>query len=383
MVRFALKFCAGLLAAAVAACIVAPEAAPPPPAPPPVVTAPRTAVISQECRSLGIDSGRSFIVSKVRYGPFDPSTTAGKVPFLNMTPLGPDEQSALDLAAAFEAAPQSFQTQLCQLDGVIVNTRDCGRWDPTCTADPHANSWGLREKKERNPESGRQFIAVSYALWYPTQPKLSSFQNTVLDSLLAGWTDTQTKPSITNSGGPGAGDDTDIMTFLAVLAHEFGHVLWYDTMDPNRDPNYPVNENWCRSIPFFQAGWSSQPLKPPMWRNFAGENPDNNYQGSAFATLRENIRNGAWNNAKNTLRFSIYNDGLGNGLAYPSLFGAYSPDEDFVETFTLAVLLKAQNGHQLQNLNLHIPGGQNINLAARAGGQGQLARKIACFHITG
>ena len=248
-----------------------------------------------------------------------------------------------------------------------------------CTADPHANSWGLREKKERNPNCGRRFIAVSYALWYPTQPKLSSFQNTVLDSLLAGWTDTQTKPSITNSGGPGAGDDTDIMTFLAVLAHEFGHVLWYDTMDPNRDPNYPVNENWCRSIPFFQAGWGSQPLKPPMWRNSLAKNPDNNYPRSSFATLRENIRNGAWNNAKNTLR-EQHNYGLAI-LAYPSLFGAYSPDEDFVETFTLAVLLKAQNGHQLQNLNLHIPGGQNINLAARGRKQGELPARYACFGV--
>ena len=81
---------------------------------------------------------------------------------------------------------------------------------------------------------------------------------------------------------------------------------------------------------------------------------------SWFAVLRENIRNGAWNNAINTLG---NNEIYGNQLAYPSLFGGYSPDEDFVETFTLAVLLMAQNGHQLQNLMLQIPSQPSIDIS--------------------
>lgn len=374
MIRFALKFCAGLLAAAVAACIVAPEAA----APPPVGGGHRVGAVPQECRNLGIENSADFVARKVRLASFDPTTNPAPVNLGSSSAPGAPYNA--DLAAAFDAAPQTFQAQLCGLDGVIVNTNGCESSPSACSADPHVNSWGLREKRERNPNRGGRYIAVSAALWSPTLPTLSSFQNTLLNSLLAGWTNIPTKPSIINSGGSGGGDNTQAMTLLAVLAHEFGHVLWYDTMNLDRDPNYQVNERWCQDINFFAPGWGlpATSLKPPIWRRFAGNNLGNTIPMSWFAVLRENIRNGAWNNAINTLG----NNGIyGNQLAYPSLFGGYSPDEDFVETFTLAVLLMAQNGHQLQNLMLQIPSQPSINIAARGRQQGDLHRKIACFGV--
>ena len=220
---------------------------------------------------------------------------------------------------------------------------------------------------------------MSAAWWRGQLPMLSDFESKLLVSFFPGWTDGTSRPSYINSGGAGGDDNTGTVTLLAILAHEFGHVLWYDTMDPNRDPDYVVNNSWCPGLGFFTAGWIDPPAKPPMWREFAGSHPANAASGSPFPDLLREIGQGQWSNAQGNLKNVVYGDSRG----YPSLFGAYSPDEDFIETFVFAVLLRAE--HPLRNLKLRIPNGPfagDTDIPARAG-RGILQRKIACFQVTG
>jgi hypothetical protein len=114
-----------------------------------------------------------------------------------------------------------------------------------------------------------------------------------------------------------------------------------------------------------------------MWRAFAGSNPAAVAPNSKLPEIWRALQQGRWDEAQFKVATVIHSDTDG----YPSLFGAYSPDEDFVETFTLAVLLKAKN--PLTDLILRFPGGKHADINVPVRGGGALARKIACFRVTG
>lgn len=323
------------------------------------------------CKDRSILSGSDFTDKAVQVTSLDPEKMHGPVT-PGSSASGTTYSAAL--ADAFDAAPSSFQDQLCGLDAVFVNTSGCAAPDDCFDPDPRQNSWALRESKARNPNRGGRYIALSASLWAGGQPmKYRTFETMLLDGLTE-WPINIYMPVYADSNDP---DDTPTMTILAALAHEFGHVYWYDYFDANRNnPLYDPN-NFC-SASFFPISWSNRVNAPPQWRKFAGKGQDQ-HSAAVFNLIRDvakAVRTGDWTPPSTDL------DGI---YAVPgswaSLFAAFTADEDFIETFKLAVLLKAKT--PLQHLPLQIPAlGTTEDIPGTLIQRPGLTAKLSCFPIT-
>jgi hypothetical protein len=370
---------AGLVLAVCTACQQqAPQIPPPPPPPAPPLSA---RSISPICQSAGINSGADFVQRQTHIIAFDPPNNPQH---LNLT--GSSSASgtrfADDLSKAFEAAPQSFQGQLCGLDGVLINFAGCA--SPGCSgADPTSNSWALRENRHRNPQKGGRFIALSAALWGPAAHTVGyhAFETGVIRALLKrlGWPASDVNGPYYPSN-PSDPTDTPAMTILAAMAHEVGHVLWYDINNPNRydpgDPRYDPN-TYCSAIGgFFGRSWITPVRAPPSWRKFGEISNDQHLSPPEMKDIKAAILRQDDSTAS-ALVDQIYD----TSQPWASLFAAFSADEDFVETFKLAVLLNANP--PLQSLPIQFPylGGKTENVPGTLAQRIELRNKLSCFQV--
>jgi hypothetical protein len=282
-----------------------------------------------------------------------------------------------DLAEAFIIAPPFFVQQLCHLDGIFINTNHCttflnNQGGPVCagasTQQITEDSWGYREGPWQfapgsPPPPGTpaahygRYIALSAGPWNQANqhaPSYSNYAQTLLQQLLP-WADTSPPSYSTNTAA-----DTSAMAVLASLAHEFGHVLWYDTFRPTPGGSYDFN-TFCRGT-FFRNTWRSVD-PPPMWREF-GEiqnehaPPDIDISDIALAIARHSIRPGHAGD--------LLHEILKRGAHWASPFAAFSPDEDFIETYTLYVLTKANPA--LTSLKNTITGATDGTCSKQPGG---------------
>lgn len=333
MIRNALLLCAALLAAITFAC------APPPSAPTPSPGA----VTPPSVRAAALPfNGRVYCstISDVRELSASVPATADVDPDPNgYAPAAPSNMQN-DLRAAYDAA-LSLQAQLCGLDKIFV------------TQGPE--SWGYR-----NITNGRRYIAISESLWNSAGPiPLDQYENRVF-----GWPLCWMRSPAAPCSGPPANDsaapiyltptpNNGTMTLVAALAHEFGHVLWSDQLVyPRGTP--AVSGRFCNKV--LNEAWNNDPLQLqiPVWRGFedtAGTDPadipDDDPSDPPLATDpgKKHAKVLEMLNALNVPNFDHAHRILRRILAkprpFPSLLGAFSANEQFVETFTLATLLRA------------------------------------------
>jgi hypothetical protein len=277
-------------------------------------------------------------------------------------PIG--QPYADDLNRAFAVAPVAFQARLCALDGVFVDQTPCATV-PECIG----RAWGLRV---RNPAAGGgRYIAIPAALW-AGRPDYSEFANHILHALIplnsAGY----------SNANPGA--DTFAMTVLAALAHEYGHVRWYDVIDPGRVGAHSITA-FCGSQ--FFSGWATV-SQQPNWRELQTFNhrqthrgPDRHRTGGHVADVDAALGNPL---VAGDMLDRLYQP----SAPWPDFFAAISPDEDFVETYKFKVLTTAAT--PLTSLPITIPGTRGIyreDLAADYlnGRKPELARKVGCIAL--
>ena len=252
---------------------------------------------------------------------------------------------ATDLGQASAIAPQFFKQQLCGLDGIFINTNDCSNFtNDVCSGSltpkqVTENSWGYREGPWQFPPGAPpghygRYIAISAGPWSTATshaPPYSGYEQMLLNQLLP-WPSGSTPPAY----GAAASADTPAMAVLAALAHELGHVLWYDHFRPAAGGPYNF-DTFCDGT-FFAGSWRHVD-QPPLWRQFGAPqnshvlsdpNVADNVADMALALVHRNPGSAA------ELLHRIY---MTKGR-WASLFAAFSPDEDFVETFKFYVLTK-------------------------------------------
>jgi len=270
---------------------------------------------------------------------FYPMEPYDQSPEIDPTSVNPAIQS--DLAAAFQAAPPFFKAQLCGLRGIYINPTGCTGYDPSSCANLSdsniaEDTWGFRARNATRDG----YIAISLGLWknnicqggqtvcvaplqiYETRRLLALLDLTAernLQSLAA----VQRNPPLNlpayaiASGGP-------TLTVLAALAHEYGHILWWNTFV---EPGAPQVSN--------TAAWQGIPVAVPerRWVHFGDIAPQP--PGSDVEQLRNFLRAGNYSEAFEHLHL-IYANGR-----WASALAAFSPMEDFVETYELVVLTSA------------------------------------------
>jgi hypothetical protein len=346
MIRAALLLCAGLLTAMCIACAAPPQPVAGGGVPVALTTWP---LASCDARTFA-DSVRTLPDS------FDPTHTDTDPPQGGVL----DQDIHDDLQTAFGAAPSFLQTRLCGLNGVYVT--------PTA-------SWGYR-----NSVNKQRYVAIPAALWSEgtaarrTPKSYKDYENDIVRGLLPSWAGLQYQP---DPGGPA---NSGITTILAALAHEVGHVLWYDIYVPTpRTAMQPGN--FCNGK-FYTESWDDLGDTPPSnrWRKFglvSGAHKSNDVQIDDIKNAPPGQRG-----KKVAVIYRTHGTPAPRGR-WANLFAAFSPEEDFVETFKLFVLQRANND---PNHPLHLKAkikenGVSIirDIPGTLSQRPVLQRKLACF----
>jgi hypothetical protein len=311
---------------------------------------------------------------------YDPSSLT---PPAQTTTVASTSQEYVDLQSAFNAAPDFFKTQLCGLTGVFIMPRNA----------LFPNSWGFRNPS--SPNDG--YIGLSQlALWTdasgnarPAIP-LTDYENSVTNALLSGLDDPL--PTF----GTNANTNSGTMSLLAVLSHEYGHVLWNKILvsPPGADPDF---SKFCPGI-FPTASWintSVSPIKQVRYRRFGDvadapvviadpNDPsgadDPSAQEIKISTLRALLQQPTAKKLKKARKIIVR---LLNSAKrpWPSLFGAFSANEDFVETYSLYVMTQATPSLSSLVFNTALADGTQfaIDVPGTIVDRGALANKLLCF----
>jgi hypothetical protein len=243
---------------------------------------------------------------------------------------------ATNITAAFNIAPTSFQNELCNLDKIyIVTDRNLQQTNPI--------AWGMRERLHPHANGSKHHIAISSLVWTTLLSNTySGYENWVLGALL------QYPWSSGNTPLYAASPDTEELMTLGILAHEMGHILWFDK---NIFAHQCLVNNQIYS--YYDLTWQNVGVKHGF-HDFGESQDVGNHLYESFTKkdivdlLKRNTQ-ASFNKAGMDLQ-TIYSEAY-----WPSIFGFVAPDEDFVEAYKLWVLTNAASGSNLQSLTIQIP----------------------------
>jgi hypothetical protein len=309
MIRSALLAAAGLAAAASFACVAyVPPGPPPGSAARPVLGG---MVAQSGPRSVPCTSNPPpFLANaQILMTPYDPDpghhgnnlpTGAGPVP----------DPYCTSLLNAYNAESLTFQQQLDGLTNVFIDQSGSCSGQSACVQ----HSWGLRDR-----QTGKTFVALPAGLWDSSNDvqNYSDFETTLVTQLL-GFSPIAVAPT----------PNTQNLTVLAALAHEMGHLKWWEkkveTLNCSNPPSGATRK-------FADNTWIRHNNATPKFQYFGVEHPGNAPMGGVDKNV---IRNDPPNQLPSDL--AILYDGL-----WASIFSTVTPDEDFVETYKLWALASA------------------------------------------
>lgn len=349
MIRSALVLCAGIILATSVAC--APASSPPTAA---------AAAAGCDIGSRITELGPGF--SPAGYGnciagahcPYDDPTR-----YINNPPSSAFAAEKAAIISAYNIAPSFFQTALCGVSAIYVDS------DTDTTKPP---SWGMRERLFPTGARGyRTHIGISARLltalqsapnpyaWYE-QAIVAGLAGTVFDQppgpppslppSSATWVSHITFAANPDPAPASLSPTPYAIALLSVLAHEVGHVIWFDQIvaanaPPSSNDPLPALDTFYefswktpthkRGFHLFGEGNSAaKPLHPPVDADFVRYLQNSDTPDAAIALNK--IYGGEW----------------------ASLLATIAPDEDFVETYTL-MAVAASSGGPLQSLKISIP----------------------------
>jgi hypothetical protein len=208
---------------------------------------------------------------------------------------------------------------LCNLNGVYI--------------DPGNVSWGFR-----NPTTFEEYIGLSEkALW----PNGGSSPAVSLRAY-----ETARIRFIFNLSGfgpyyaPADPDDSSRMTVLAALAHEVGHIFWFDALK-TFGGGYDYSK-FCND--HFHSAWQTR-TPPDPWINLGeldSTKSEHYHDNNSDDVLVSDIE-GAIRNRDQVKIFTILQKLYDKKGRWASALAAFSPTEDLVETFQYLVLRGSQN----------------------------------------
>jgi hypothetical protein len=348
MIRSALILCAGIIVAASFACTPSPPfgGSPIPGSPKPLAT----------CDGTDLSSRVQFVQSGAV------TTTASLTSAMTA-----------DLQNAYCQAPDVFRHHINSVDYIYIDITGCQPVAGVMTcplASGAANgSWGMRVS------GGYTQIGIPVGIWgqtpwVPSTPppaeQYTTFETASLQYLvqqkLGSYSDSNDLPYF-SSAPSGSALGQSWMTVLAALAHELGHVRWYAVNYRSGwgQPYDFYKLNHCQvgtSLPNlgFFAGWKYQTPKyltlKKRWRDFGNTATDTQNDHGQAPLFSDYI-----NATTDALKEKIVNSLYSPGEPWASFLSANVPEEDFVETYKLDILMKAG----LTSMPLMIPLGNGTS----------------------
>ena len=373
-----------------AICFACTQPFPPPPAPSP--PKPVAANCSFNANGVGVLSPTYFP---------DPTSNSYSPPGNNLQPgVLLSNQMIADIDAAFANAPLSVQNDICALSGIFIDTSSCqgGTINPCNNNNefPIPISWGYRSWVKKNSDVGNMYIAIPATLWpvaNTTATAFSQYEQNVVQYFAKtanpNWGTLYPLPTISgvsyNNSNPN-NLPSSWPTVLVALVHELGHAKFNYTIHPkdNYGKDYKfdpltmcnVNINGSNITIDFFSGWSyngtAKKLVPKdFWRQFSYQ--DNEYSNNkiehSMSPYLSDFQDQKQN--PNDLLYTLYS---GASQPWPSFWGAWSPDEDFVETYVLYAL-KAN----VTSLQISISGYSPYDVITGSANKQTLSNKMQCL----
>jgi hypothetical protein len=285
----------------------------------------------------------------VEYGNCQPGSTcgfSGPREYIAKIPPALQARDAAPIVAAYEAAPPFFQAALCRLDHIYIDTD---------TKNPKKPSvWGMRERLNLDSNNQpRTHIGIAKGLLADLARQArpySAYENQLASALLAPSPMLPMKAGSVLSFSAAADQrkppQTAAMAVLAILAHEMGHIVWWEKNVGAGD--FPTLSWTGKGVQHgFHDFGVEDPQNPPQRRPVKSDvQYDLHYLGSAKAAQDlQTIYSGEW----------------------ASLFATVAADEDFVETYKLVVLTDPAGGanrEAVTALKVTIPGAKGADVLA-------------------
>jgi hypothetical protein len=129
--------------------------------------------------------------------------------------------------------------------------------------------------------------------------------------------------------------DAPALSVLAALAHEFGHLLWWDVFVEPGSERISNTATFCNGRFYPSGAWQGSPVNLPPYHWISFGQIRLQPKDSDVLQLQRFLLSGRYREAFDRLH-RIYSN-----RRWASALAAFSPDEDFVETFELLVLIKA------------------------------------------
>ncbi len=285
----------------------------------------------------------------VDYGNCEPGPTCsfrGPRDYIGKTTPATLSSDAALIVAAYDAAPPFFQAALCRLDHIYIDT------DTKNPAKPSV--WGMRERINADPNNQpRIHIGIAKVLLTDLARQhtpYAIYENQLGRALLAPSPMTPARSvtalSYTAAPDPAKPPQPAAIAVLAILAHEMGHIVWWE-----RDVG---------ASDFPTISWTGKGVQHGF-HDFGVENPQNPPQRHPVkADVQYDLRYLGPAKAAADLQ-AIY------GGEWASLFATVAADEDFVETYKLVVLTEPganPTRQALTALKVTIPGAAGADVLA-------------------
>jgi hypothetical protein len=297
----------------------------------------------------GDPNGAAFVADKVRFLPVDgfvfSANGGGHGTFYSGPTVGsavdPSSSYATVFAAAFKAAPPFLQQELCNnLNYVFVDQGNQG----------DVIGWAFWEVSGQDNGAGRwiaipdEFFQAGPARTTPiTNAPLHVIETVILHQLLLPPTSITPLPTNTPpvySVVP-TSHDTQAYGLLSLMAHEMGHILYYEKCEQPPVPSR--SQSLCNTV---LTGWHDRGVRPPIHKFKTGfddsspsSGPPSHVPGEP--SLKEVIDDfQLHSNDPKKLRW-IYGLSPNGNIFWADLFAAVAADEDFVETYKIWVLKNA------------------------------------------
>jgi hypothetical protein len=366
-----LIYCIGVVCALITACGPVVTQAPVGGAPPPSLT----------CDSNS--TGAQFVAAKVY------KLSAGFNPKLGLAPTSAEILENVStgdpyyqvLTDAFSAAPPFFKDNLCSLTQVFIVQNNC---TGSCTpADLINNSWGLRAYQTAGAPkyiaTSQQLLLMALSLGDFETQRLMYMLSQFVSTGAAVWTHHPTYlATLPTSNDPFA------FTVLAAFAHEYGHVLWYDTFVSQPGGNIDHLATFCQGKnkynSFYPPGhWDKISLSNNRWITFAQKHEK--YHIDHFIPLQNALDTGGltgrfYPKADKELQKALMDN------AVVDLLSVFSSNEDFVTAYELDVLKEAQLSAlkvQMYDDSGTIDPNYGVNILGKLGSGTDLYEKVKCF----
>jgi hypothetical protein len=280
-------------------------------------------------------TGATFVADKVRFlpaGGFNFNGNGGS-PYSGPTvgsAVDPSSSYAKVFADAFKAAPPFLQQELCNnLNYVFVDQSNQG----------DVIGWAFWEMPGQDNGAGR-WIAIPDAFFTSgtagttpiTNASLHVIETVILHQLLV----TPTSTALSTNTLPvysvvPPSQDTQANGLLSLMAHEMGHVLYFEKCDLPRPS--PPRPGPCDT--FLNSGWRNQGVRPPIhkFKDPFNGSPSHVLGEPSLDEVSQDFQQGDPEKLRR-----IYGLRPGNKIVWADLFAEVAPDEDFVETYKLLVL---------------------------------------------